>query len=408
MNAATSLARVVVCCALLFSFVSAGATPNTWTLNNVVTADGASWTGTFDYDASTNTYSSVNISTTLSGAPNPFNTLSGDYFLGVGCPDPASASGVTVGPNADGVTIFCMEFASALTGAGGTVNLVTGNIGWATLAVNSNIISGYVSATPEPITWTLNDVTTADGASWTGTFAYDALINTYYSINIVTTLGGAQNPFDTLSGDYFLGVGCPDPATASGVTVGANAEGVTIFCMNFASPLTNAGGTVNLVAGDLGWATLGVSSDITGGYVTAQLPIQAQIEVTSFSDTDVVHPHHNGRQGSSGTFPDDLIEVTVLSSSTSVGDPVDLDATDIDKASLQFGPGSGAPTATAVTNNDVDLDGLNDATFEFQTSASALECTDTEATLTGELVTSGEQFEGTDSITPDCDALCHN
>jgi hypothetical protein len=61
------LALTVTVCLLTILCAAPGsgwAVPVTWTLHDVVFSDGAVATGTFVYDADTNTYSSVNITTT--------------------------------------------------------------------------------------------------------------------------------------------------------------------------------------------------------------------------------------------------------------------------------------------------------------------------------------------------------
>jgi hypothetical protein len=267
------------------------------------------------------------------------------------------------------------------------------------------------SAQAEPLTWTLNSVTTSDGASWTGTFHYDAVTNTYSAINIVSTVGGFPNPIDTVSIDI-LGVGCADPATVNGVTLGFNADGVTIFCIDFAASLSNIGGTVNLVTGGVGWATSGVYETITGGSVTGAPfppPIAADVHVIN----DPLHVHHQGQGG----LPDDTVSVAVVGTSTLLGDPEDLDVTLIDPASLRFGPSEAVidPASTPDLNYNHDGDGTPDAKFEFLMSETGFTftpragdpCSASPATLVGE--SDGLQFTGTDaSVSTKCDAQCHN
>ena len=125
---------------------------------------------------------------------------------------------------------------------------------------------------------------------------------------------------------------------------------------------------------------------------------------------NVLHPHHDGRFGPQGlgTFPDDPVDVTVVSASMAVGDTFDLDATDIDINTLVFGPAGGSPTASPMVVQDVDLDGLNDATFEFHMSEAELGCSDTTAAISGQLTATGEYFLATAPVTTDCNAQCHN
>jgi hypothetical protein len=120
-----------------------------------------------------------------------------------------------------------------------------------------------------------------------------------------------------------------------------------------------------------------------------------------------VHPHHDGPTAVAGL--NDSIHVVVLGSSTSVGDPVDLDTDLIDPATVRFSH-SGAmidPASTPQKNYDHDADGLDDAKFEFLTGDTSLGCTDTEVLIEGEL-SNGQAFTATDTdFDSDCNAGCH-
>lgn len=107
------------CFALAASAGTASATPITWTLHDVTFDDGGTATGTFDYDADTNTVSAVDI-TTSAGTSFP----GADYTL----VDPgygpfAGAMVFVTGTFADytGTPALSFVFASDLTDAGGTV-----------------------------------------------------------------------------------------------------------------------------------------------------------------------------------------------------------------------------------------------------------------------------------------------
>jgi len=95
------------------------AAPVLWTLSGVTFADGGTASGSFVYDATTNTYSAINVTSaggTLSSvnyiAPHPLAAATLPIFLPV-------ASG-----NLTGVRVLVMSAASALSNAGGTVALV--------------------------------------------------------------------------------------------------------------------------------------------------------------------------------------------------------------------------------------------------------------------------------------------
>ena len=104
--------------------VSAGAaaTPMTWFLTGFTFADGATATGSFVFDASTHSFSSVNIATTTATRTGAtYNTLSTGLI-----PDATGALfDTSVAPNQTGLPGFFMFFSSPLTGAGGT-STVTG------------------------------------------------------------------------------------------------------------------------------------------------------------------------------------------------------------------------------------------------------------------------------------------
>jgi hypothetical protein len=104
--------------------MSASAVPVTWTLNNVAFNDGATASGSFTYDADTNTYSSISVATTAG------SVLGGQGFAGlltdIG-PD-ASRLGMAPTPSTTvaGLPILLFRFDTALTNAGGTSNLTLG------------------------------------------------------------------------------------------------------------------------------------------------------------------------------------------------------------------------------------------------------------------------------------------
>jgi len=111
-----------------------------------------------------------------------------------------------------------------------------------------------------------------------------------------------------------------------------------------------------------------------------------------------------------GSLPDDTVRVNIFGQSTAAGDPTDLDANNVDFATLRLGPAQGAINTLLVqqTGLNLDSDGLDDAQARFSMSDLGFQCvTDTEGTLTGELTT-GETFAGVDAFTNNCNAQCHN
>lgn len=119
----------------------------------------------------------------------------------------------------------------------------TNNRGWrAPLAALLLCIAPLAQAAP--IQWVLQDVLFSDGGTAFGSFVYDADTNTFSSIAITTTDGSA------LSGSFYEFINFdPGLADADSVLLAAAADpmfGTPAFNMNLATPMTNAGGTIDL------------------------------------------------------------------------------------------------------------------------------------------------------------------
>jgi hypothetical protein len=91
------------------------------------------------------------------------------------------------------------------------------------------------------VLWTLQDVQFEDGGSATGSFVYDADINTYANISVTTTTGSA-----TTGGTVSLLLD-GDANGAAVVPLQGDLTGATLLQLLFQAPLTNAGGVVALV-----------------------------------------------------------------------------------------------------------------------------------------------------------------
>ncbi|MDG2155626.1 MAG: hypothetical protein P8M26_06770, partial [Gammaproteobacteria bacterium] len=124
--------------------LNAAAAPVTWVLDGVTFAssevqgpgpyDGVA-TGRFTYDADTNTYSDVSITTTGSGIWGTDNcgdsVLCGTYIRATDLYAPLTATSLQITPTASdpidstGYYGISLQFVSALTNAGGTVQLFT-------------------------------------------------------------------------------------------------------------------------------------------------------------------------------------------------------------------------------------------------------------------------------------------
>ena len=160
---------------------AASAGPILWTFSGATLTDGGTITGSFDFDADTNTYSNVNVVTT------PGSLLSGSVYSFVCGQDVASCTGVT--PNSaevlllasnatdqTGLPALALFFTgiggvppAGLTDAGGTIDIsnTSLSVGAAQEAPCSDAAcaapgsparfttAGDVVGTPEPSTWGL-------------------------------------------------------------------------------------------------------------------------------------------------------------------------------------------------------------------------------------------------------------
>lgn len=127
-------------------------------------------------------------------------------------------------------------------------------------------------------------------------------------------------------------------------------------------------------------------------YATLRLaPVTVGIDVDPWSTANLVKPASN-----------DSIFVAVLGSSIVSGDPVDIDVTQIDPASLMLGPAAAPNIGVSPLYGDYDNDTNTDAVFVFKTQPSGIVCGDTEVILRGETF-AGKRFEGSGTIvTTDC------
>jgi len=108
----------------MFGAGLAHAEPITWYLQGVTFADGATVSGSFDYDANTNVYSNVAVSSTSGSA-----FAGDDYSYGMLIAEfTPSATSVNFSPASQPVAKdgeLMIDFLSALTNAGGTVEIAT-------------------------------------------------------------------------------------------------------------------------------------------------------------------------------------------------------------------------------------------------------------------------------------------
>lgn len=154
---------------------AANASPVVWTLQNATFAGGGSASGSFTYDATTNQFSSINISTTATGA------YTAQVFTFGNCCDNILLD--TFASNAadqTGVHYLQIQFVNPLTNAGGTDPFFSGNdyegvCANATCSTFSSVVSfssGSVTGsatttpTPEPASFSLIPIGLLAIAAW--------------------------------------------------------------------------------------------------------------------------------------------------------------------------------------------------------------------------------------------------
>ena len=110
---------IILLSLLMYFPATAFADPVTWHLQGVMFANGATASGSFDYDSLTDTYTNISIMTSTPNTytidnPNAFNPSTFDRL-----------NVLTTLPPAGGDPILVFLFSSPLTGLGGTVNIDT-------------------------------------------------------------------------------------------------------------------------------------------------------------------------------------------------------------------------------------------------------------------------------------------
>jgi hypothetical protein len=125
-NRISKLAYIITIFVLQFTFPSTGsATPITWNLQNLSFSDGGTASGSFIFDADTNLYSSVNITTTA-GSILGGNTYT-DLWNVWGTVHTAGSLGVLTDsspPDLAGIPALILDYQGVLTNAGGIVNVL--------------------------------------------------------------------------------------------------------------------------------------------------------------------------------------------------------------------------------------------------------------------------------------------
>ncbi|MBL8199375.1 MAG: hypothetical protein JNK40_00250 [Chromatiales bacterium] len=152
-----SIIRSLATCLLLLP-VAGWAAPLQWTLANVVFNDGGDASGSFTYDADTNTYSLIAITTTAGTA------FGGATYSGQNLQPGTMTSTQLVALPFDTINPslgFILRYVNPLTNAGGTVNLVPGFVAFPITFGSGEtvyfggplreVVSGAVSAAVVPL-----------------------------------------------------------------------------------------------------------------------------------------------------------------------------------------------------------------------------------------------------------------
>jgi hypothetical protein len=141
---------------------------------------------------------------------------------------------------------------------------------------------------------------------------------------------------------------------------------------------------------------VGFSGSAYDNIVITPGELMVEIDVIPTSTANMISPEADGP-----------IAVAILSTNLIDGDSLDFDATQVDPATLAFGPGSAPVNSFGAVTVDADGDGDLDFGARFETADAAIACADMSVSIAGETF-SGTPFMGMGSITTDCDGGCHS
>ncbi len=122
-----NMVRIGIAILLLAALAGiASATPVTWTLSGVAFSGGGTASGSFVYDADTNTYSSVNITTTTGGTRSGATYIAACLGTGVTCSATTLQLFTAAAGPFTGLPNWYINFSTALTNSGGTKTVTGG------------------------------------------------------------------------------------------------------------------------------------------------------------------------------------------------------------------------------------------------------------------------------------------
>ena len=130
------------------------------------------------------------------------------------------------------------------------------------------------AALAAPVEWTLQDVQFEDGGTAYGSFTFDADLDQFTNVNIATTSGTMFSGLEYDDCHWFFG------CNESAIIVGIESDDNQWFGFALDSPLTNAGGTRQLVIApcqaSCEFVDTGVVRNVVSGSVSA-VPIPAAV-----------------------------------------------------------------------------------------------------------------------------------
>lgn len=119
-----------------------------------------------------------------------------------------------------------------------TIKTLSKTIAKSSMALAIGVSLMTTASNAAPVNWSLVDVATTDGTTFTGSFTFDAVTGAYSDLAIASSMGDTFN---------LLGNNVPhgfDVFTAVGGT-----EGAAFLQLGFETALTDAGGSVSLFGG---------------------------------------------------------------------------------------------------------------------------------------------------------------
>jgi hypothetical protein len=184
----------------------------------------------------------------------------------------------------------------------------------------------------------------------------------------------------------------PEGQTSGPVTASLSLDvqaGDVFFVLSFVQIIGRYGGFVNstgTLISEFDQPSAVVPLSTEESFLPVQFEPVPGIDISPFSKKNKITPS-----------PRVPIQVAILSTNTAEGEPVDLDALQVDPTSVRFGPDEASVIPWFVFAEDVDRDGDTDLILGFNSRETGIQCGDTEATLTGR--TFGGAFtRGTDII----------